>query len=105
MRNNSSRKTTLNIDGYTPRSVQRVLTRSKQALVRLNDIEGYLEDIAKVMERDSDDAKIVVSAFECIYGAQKSIEMLHTRFATKQTILANRQALNDLRAAANNAQS
>lgn len=105
MKNNSNRKLTQDIDGYTPRSVQRVLTRSRQALVRLNDIESYLEDMAKVMEMKSDDAMIITSTLECIYGAQKSIEILLTRFANKQTILANRQALNDVRDAENNAQS
>lgn len=105
MRNNSSRKSMQNIDGYTPRSVQRALTRSKQALVRLSDIEGYLGDVAKVVERVSDDEMIIKSAFECIHGAQRSIEMLYTRFAAKQTILANRQALNDVKAAENGTQS
>lgn len=102
---NSSRKSTLTIDGYTPRSVQRVLTRSKQALVRLSDIEGYLGDIAKVIYSKTDDEYMITSALRCVHDAQRSIEMFHTRFATRQTILANQQALDDVRAAENSAQS
>lgn len=102
---NSSRKTTPTIDGYTPRSVQRVLTRSKQALVRLNDIEGYLMDIGKVIYLNTDDEYMMMSTLKCVHDAQKQMSELYTRFATKQTILTNRQVLDDVRAAENSAQS
>lgn len=102
---NSSRKSTPTIDGYTPRSVQRVLTRSKQALVRLSNIEGYLMDISKVIYSNTDDEDVVSSTLKCLYDAQKLMGALYTRFAAKQTILANRQALDDVRAVENGTQS
>lgn len=103
--NNSSRKSKLNIDGYTPRSVQRVLARSKQTLVRLRDIEGYLEDMAKVMDINSDDAEMVKQTLAHIREAQEPIETLYTRFANKQTILTGRLLLSNTKTAKKGKQS